>query len=138
MIRFFCEDVKFNLKDKLKVKRWVKNIILHQEAKLGDINIIFCSDEYLLGVNKKHLNHNYYTDIITFNYNTKSINGDLFISIDRVFENADKENVPRETETLRVIIHGVLHLLGFNDKTKKEKTIIRAKEDESLKLYNIF
>lgn len=138
MIRFFCEDVKFNLKDKLKVKRWVKNIILQQEAKLGDINIIFCSDEYLLNVNKKHLNHNYYTDIITFNYNTKSINGDLFISIDRVFENADKENVPRETETLRVIIHGVLHLLGFNDKTKKEKTIIRAKEDESLKLYNIF
>ena len=138
MIRFFCEDVKFNLKDKLKVKRWVKNIILQQEAKLGDINIIFCSDEYLLGVNKKHLNHNYYTDIITFNYNTKTINGDLFISIDRVFENADKENVPRETETLRVIIHGILHLLGFNDKTKKEKTIIRAKEDESLKLYNIF
>lgn len=138
MIRFFCEDVKFSLKDKLKVKRWVKNIIVQNESKLGDINIIFCSDEYLLDVNKEHLNHDYYTDIITFNYNTETINGDLFISIDRVFENADKGNVPRETETLRVIIHGILHLLGLNDKSKKEKAIIRAKEDESLKLYNIF
>lgn len=138
MIRFFSEDVKFNLKDKLKIKRWVKNIIIQQEAKLGDINIIFCSDEYLLDVNKKHLNHDYYTDIITFNYNTNTINGDLFISIDRVFENADNENVSRETEILRVIIHGILHLLGFNDKTKKEKQIIREKENESLKLYNIF
>lgn len=138
MIRFFSEDVKFNLKDKLKIKRWVKNIIIQQEAKLGDINIIFCSDEYLLDVNKKHLNHDYYTDIITFDYNANTINGDLFISIDRVFENADNENVSRETEILRVIIHGILHLLGFNDKTKKEKQIIREKENESLKLYNIF
>lgn len=138
MIRFFCEEIKFNLKDKLKVKRWIKNIIIHQEKKLGDVNIIFCSDEHLLGINKEHLNHDYYTDIITFNYNTDTINGDLFISVDRVFENADKENVPRETETLRVIIHGVLHLLGFNDKTKKEKVVIREKENESLKLYNIF
>ncbi len=138
MIRFFCEDVKFNLKDKLKVKQWIKNTIIQQKQIVGDINVIFCSDEYLLGVNKEHLKHDYYTDIITFNYNTEKINGDLFISIDRVFENAEKENVPRETELLRVIIHGILHLLGFNDKTKKEKVIIRAKEDESLKLYNIF
>jgi rRNA maturation RNase YbeY len=138
MIRFFCEDVKFNLKDKLKVKQWIKNTIIQQEQSVGDINIIFCSDKYLLKINKEHLKHDYYTDIITFNYNTEKINGDLFISIDRVNENAEKEKVSRETELRRVIIHGVLHLLGFNDKTKKEKLRIREKENESLKLYNIF
>ncbi len=138
MIRFFCENIRFDLKNKQKVKRWIKTIVSQKEIPLGDINIIFCSDKYLLNVNKKHLNHNDYTDIITFNYNGAKISGDLFISIDRVFENADKENVSRETELLRVIIHGVLHLLGYNDKSKKEKKEIRTKENESLKLYKIF
>jgi probable rRNA maturation factor len=134
MINFFNEDVDFVLKDKLKIKRWIKQVVETEQNKLGDINIIFCSDDHLLEVNKQYLNHDYYTDIITFNYNTEKINGDLFISLDRVNDNANTNNVPRGTELLRVIIHGVLHLLGYNDKTKKEETIIRAKEDAFLEL----
>lgn len=135
MISFFIEDVDYSLKDKLKIKRWIQQTITTEGKKTGDINIIFCSDEYLLEVNKQYLNHDYYTDIITFNYNTDKINGDLFISLDRVGDNANQNNVPRETELLRVIIHGVLHLLGFNDKTAKEEKIIRAKEDSCLTIF---
>jgi probable rRNA maturation factor len=135
MISFFTEDVDYTLKDKLKIKRWIQQSVASESKKTGDINIIFCSDEYLLEVNKQYLNHDYYTDIITFNYNTDKINGDLFISLDRVADNANQNNVPRETELLRVIIHGVLHLLGYNDKTAKEEREIRAKEDSCIKVY---
>jgi probable rRNA maturation factor len=135
MISFFTEDVDYNLKDKLKIKRWIQQTVTSESKKTGDINIIFCSDEYLLEVNKQYLNHDYYTDIITFNYNTDKVNGDLFISLDRVADNANQNNVPRETELLRVIIHGVLHLLGYNDKTPKEEKIIRAKEDDCIKIF---
>ncbi|MGV3597944.1 MAG: rRNA maturation RNase YbeY [Bacteroidota bacterium] len=135
MISFFTEDVDYTLKDKLKIKRWIQQTVSSESKKTGDINIIFCSDEYLLEVNKQYLNHDYYTDIITFNYNTDKINGDLFISLDRVADNANQNNVPRETELLRVIIHGVLHLLGYNDKTAKEEREIRAKEDSCIKVY---
>ncbi len=135
MISFFTEDVDYTLKDKLKIKRWIQQTVASESKKTGDINIIFCSDEYLLEVNKQYLEHDYYTDIITFNYNTDKINGDLFISLDRVADNANQNNVPRETELLRVIIHGVLHLLGYNDKTAKEEKEIRAKEDSCIKNY---
>lgn len=136
MINFFSEDVDFDLNGKLKTKKWITSIVNQEAQKTGDINIIFCSDEYLLQVNKQYLDHDYYTDIITFNYNTDKVNGDLFISIDRVSENAEKQNVPRGTEMQRVIIHGVLHLLGYNDKTKAEEKIIRQKEDKALELFN--
>lgn len=135
MISFFTEGVDYTLKDKLKIKRWIQQTVASESKKTGDINIIFCSDEYLLEVNKQYLNHDYYTDIITFNYNTDKINGDLFISLDRVADNANQNNVPRETELLRVIIHGVLHLLGYNDKTAKEEKEIRTKEDSCIKNY---
>lgn len=137
MIRFFNEDVRFDLKGKTKIKSWINNIVLAEGKSMGDINIILCSDEYLLKVNKKYLQHDYYTDIITFNYNTDTINGDLFISIDRVEENAKSNKVPRETELHRVMIHGVLHLLGYNDKTEKEEKEIRQKENQSLELLAI-
>lgn len=136
MINFFTEDVDFDLKGKLKNKKWIKTIVEQEGQKTGDINIIFCSDEYLLEVNKQYLNHDYYTDIITFNYNTEKVNGDLFISIDRVAENAEKQNVPRGTEIQRVIIHGVLHLLGYNDKSPKEEKEIREKEDKAIEIFN--
>ncbi|KAB2916565.1 MAG: rRNA maturation RNase YbeY [Bacteroidetes bacterium] len=135
MISFFTEDVDYTLKDKLKIKRWIQQTVASESKKTGDINIIFCSDEYLLEVNKQYLDHDYYTDIITFNYNTDKINGDLFISLDRIVDNANQNNVPRETELLRVIIHGVLHLVGYNDKTAKEEKEIRAKEDSCIKNY---
>ena len=136
MINFFSEDVDFDLKGKQRTKKWIKHIVEQEAQKTGDINIIFCSDEYLLQVNKQYLNHDYYTDIITFNYNTNKVNGDLFISIDRVADNAEKQNVPRGTEMQRVIIHGVLHLLGYNDKTKAEEKIIRQKEDQAIEILN--
>ena len=136
MINFFTEDVDFDLKGKLKNKKWIKTIVEQEGQKTGDINIIFCSDEYLLEVNKQYLNHDYYTDIITFNYKTEKVNGDLFISIDRVAENAEKQNVPRGTEMQRVIIHGVLHLLGYNDKSPKEEKEIREKEDKAIEIFN--
>jgi probable rRNA maturation factor len=134
MINFFNEDVDFVLKDKLKIKRWIKQVIELEKQKQGDINIIFCSDDHLLEVNKQYLNHDYYTDIITFNYNTDKINGDLFISLDRVDDNANINTVPRGTELFRVIIHGILHLLGYNDKTEQEEAEIRAKENECIEL----
>ena len=129
MIYFFCEDIDYKLTAKSKTKKWLAEIVKREGKKVGDINIIFCSDEYLLEVNKKYLNHDYYTDIITFNYNTEKINGDLFISVDRVNENEKTLNVPRETEMNRVMAHGVLHLLGYKDKTEKEEKEIREKEN---------
>lgn len=136
MINFFSEDVDFDLKGKVKTKKWITTIVNNEAQKTGDINIIFCSDEYLLQVNKQYLDHYYYTDIITFNYNTDKVNGDLFISIDRVAENAEKQNVPRGTEMQRVIIHGVLHLLGYNDKSPEEEKVIRQKEDKAIEIFN--
>lgn len=136
MINFFSEDVDFDLKGKVKTKKWITTIVNNEALKTGDINIIFCSDEYLLQVNKQYLDHDYYTDIITFNYNTDKVSGDLFISIDRVAENAEKQNVPRGTEMQRVIIHGVLHLLGYNDKSPEEEKVIRQKEDKAIEIFN--
>ena len=101
----------------------------------GDLSVIFCDDEYLKRINVKYLGHDYYTDIITFDYSEKNlVSGDLFISIDRVDENARLNNVDFINELYRVIIHGVLHLCGYNDKTLKEKKEIRAKEDYFLSL----
>jgi probable rRNA maturation factor len=134
MINFFTEGVSNPVKNKTILKNWIKQVVGTEGKKPGDINIIFCDDEYLLSINKQYLEHDYYTDIITFNYNNEKVNGDLFISLDRVGDNAEKNNVPRETELRRVMIHGVLHLLGYNDKSEKEEAAIRKKENECLKL----
>lgn len=101
----------------------------------GDLNIIFCSDEYLLSINQKHLNHDFYTDIITFSYNSENvISGDLFISIDRAKENSEKNGVSYVSETSRLVIHGLLHLCGYNDKDKKDVIIMRDKERKYLEM----
>ncbi len=131
MIRYFTEDITFQLKDKRKVSKWVKETVESESFKLGDINYIFCSDEYLLNVNKQYLNHNYYTDIITFD-NTEDenkISGDIFVSIDRVKENAMNHNFEFDEELRRVLIHGILHLCGYKDKTSKQKKEMRNKEN---------
>jgi rRNA maturation RNase YbeY len=105
-------------------------LIINEHTRFGEISVIVCSDEFLLEMNKQYLNHNYYTDIITFNYNEAGIiSGDLFISIERVKDNAETYSTAWEKELLRVIFHGVLHLVGYNDKTTKEKEIMRRKED---------
>ncbi len=129
-ISFVSEEIKFNFPDKLKIKQWIKNTVAEEGSRVGDISIVFCSDEYLLNVNNQYLKHDYYTDIITFDYYEDGfVSGDLMISIDRVKENATIQNTKFEDELHRVIIHGVLHLLGYKDKTEKEEKQMRGKED---------
>lgn len=133
----FSEECSFRLKDKLKIKRWIKQIIENYGYKLGEVSYVFCSDERILEVNKQYLSHDFYTDIITFDYVEKErISGDIFISIDRVEENAKDFNVTFQQELLRVIIHGVLHLLGFEDHSQEEQQIMRQKENEAIALWD--
>ena len=132
----FNFDNSFNLKDRLKIKRWIKQVVENAGFRLGSVSYIFCSDEKILEVNKQYLNHDFYTDIITFDYVEKdTINGDIFISTDRVKENASQFNVPFEEELHRVIIHGILHLLGQQDHSPKEEKQMRKKENEALLLF---
>lgn len=133
----FSEECSFRLKDKLKIKRWIKQVIENYGYKLGEVSYVFCSDERILEVNKQYLSHDFYTDIITFDYVEKErISGDIFISIDRVEENAKDFNVTFQQELLRVIIHGVLHLLGFEDHSQEEQQIMRQKENEAIALWD--
>lgn len=129
-IDFFFEDIPvFKINQKF-AGRQIIQLIEEEERKTGNISVIFCSDDYLLEMNKKHLNHDYYTDIITFNYvDDNLISGDLFISIDRIKENASNFGVTFSEELYRVVLHGVLHLIGYNDKTDDEKKEIRQKEN---------
>lgn len=114
---------------------WLNTVANKENKTIGVLTYVFGSDEWLLEKNKQFLNHDYYTDIITFDYTEDDvIGGDMLISVDRVYDNADDLNVPRETELMRVIIHGALHLMGYNDKTPKESELIRKKEDYYLSL----
>ena len=135
MITFHNEDIKFNLKNKRLLKSWIKDSTQNENCSVGNLTYVFCSDEHLLNMNKEHLNHNYYTDIITFNYNVeKQISGDFFISIDRVDENANQQNNKFTDELHRVLIHGVLHLVGYDDKTDLQQAEMTSKEDYYLNL----
>lgn len=111
---------------------WLSKICENEGRKLGEINLIFCSDEYLLSMNREHLNHDYYTDIITFDYYEEEITGDLFISVDRVLENANKHKVEFINELHRVVAHGVFHLLGYGDKSEEEEIKMRELENNAL------
>ena len=131
MISFHSLIPDFQLKKKREIKSWIKRVIEIENQKVGQVDIIFCSDEYLLEMNTKYLNHNYLTDIITFGLSedTKKISGDLFISIERVEENAQAYNTTFDEELRRVIVHGVLHLIGYDDKQKSDKQVMTGKED---------
>jgi len=133
-ISFFEEDIHYNLKEKIKVKQWIKDTIAAEGYKLDELTYIFCSDEYLLKMNRQYLDHDTYTDIITFDNSTteKTITGDIFISIDRIRENAAKFNQTVVNELHRVIIHGVLHLLGYKDKTPADNKKMTQMEDKYL------
>ena len=132
-VYFHLENINFILSNKSKISNWIKEVILDNNKRSSNINIIFCNDDYLLNVNKKHLNHNYYTDIITFDNSVSTdISADLFISIERVKDNANRLKVNFNTELHRVIIHGILHLCGYNDKLEKEKTQMRSLENKYL------
>jgi rRNA maturation RNase YbeY len=129
-IAFFFEEIPSFETFQEFIKNQVKQLIIEEGKEPGDISVIFCSDEYLLEMNKKHLQHDYYTDIITFNYVEELlISGDLFISADRIRDNAAKFGVAFFEELYRVIFHGVLHLVGYNDKTESEKKVMRQKEN---------
>jgi probable rRNA maturation factor len=133
---FHSEETSYTVKNRLKIKSWLRSVIAQEKKQCGDISIIHCSDEYLLRMNQTHLAHDYYTDIITFDYsNNEIVSGDLFISIERVTENALKNNVSVELENLRVMVHGILHLLGYQDKTVDKKRKMTALEDHYLSLY---
>lgn len=133
-IRFSIET-KYSLKNRTLIKRWVKTVVENKGKKLGDLSYILCDDDYLLEVNRRYLDHDYYTDIITFDYTENDIiGGDLFISVDRVRDNAAALQLSEHEEMLRVMIHGVLHLLGLKDKSDEEAKQMRAAEEESLEL----
>ena len=135
MIRYFCEDIKFTYKNKLANNRWLKMVAGSEIRKIGDINVIFCSDNYILDVNMKYLQHDYFTDIITFDYcEGKVLSGDLFISVDSVRENSIEFGTDFEEELHRVIVHGVLHLIGYDDHTDEDKKMMRQKENYYLQM----
>lgn len=136
MITFQNQSISFKLKEKTRLKAWIKTVTEREKHRLGDINYIFCSDDELLEINIQHLNHNTYTDIITFDYTEgDKISSDIFISIDRVEENAKKFKVSFEEELHRVMIHGILHLCGYKDKSKTDAELMRKKENAALKLF---
>ena len=127
----------FNLRQKLLYKRWLKELAALEGYKIGDINYIFCDDEYLLGVNQQYLQHDTYTDIITFDYvEGKILNGDIYISTERVRENAWIYQVDFENELKRVLSHGVLHLCGYKDKTDADAAQMREKENFAISLFS--
>lgn len=133
MLEFFFEDIEILDLDPEFFISWLSQVVVSEGKELGDVNLIFCSDDYLLKVNQQYLDHDYYTDIITFDYCEQSaVNGDLFISIDRVRDNAKIENVTFERELFRVVVHGVLHLLGYNDKSSEDKLEMTKMEDKWL------
>ncbi len=135
-VNFFVEDISFKLANPVSVSRWIQKVIRTEKHKLKNLNYIFCSDEYLRQMNIEYLNHKTLTDIITFSGSDQqgTIEGDIFISIERVRENAEKFGQQFKDELHRVIVHGVLHLLGYGDKTKAEKIRMRQKEDAYLSL----
>lgn len=131
MISFTTEgDLKFTLKHKLLLKRWLTDVAKEEQRRVGEVSYIFCSDNYLLEINRRYLNHDYYTDIITFDYSEDNqISGDIFISIDTVRVNAKEYAQTFENELYRVMVHGVLHLCEYKDHSEQEKRRMKEKED---------
>mgnify|MGYP004500870131 len=137
MVSYFLQDIDFVFKHKRLNNSWLKLVAESEIKKLGNINIIFCSDNYILDINVKYLGHDYFTDIITFDYCEKNIlSGDLFISIDTVRANAEFYKTEFKNELNRVIVHGLLHLIGYDDHTPEEQKIMREKENYYLELRN--
>lgn len=137
-ILFFFEDVSFSFQKRTLIREWLQKVAKQEHKKIVALNYIFCSDEFLLDLNKTHLNHDTYTDIITFGYSPKNsteITGDIFISIERVKENAQAYQTSFQNELKRVLSHGLLHLCGYKDKNSADKKTMRAKEENALSLF---
>ena len=137
-IYFFSEDTNFTLAEEDITLQWLERILADHEQEAENVNYIFSSDDYLLNINRTYLNHDYYTDIITFDnreYDDDALESDIFISIDRVADNAEQLGITFDRELHRVIIHGLLHLLGWDDKTEEQKAAMRQKEEACLSLH---
>lgn len=135
MIKFFYENLPESVNT--DYTKWLEEIILSEEKKLGDINYIFCDDEYLLKINQDYLQHDYYTDIITFDsVKGKTISGEIFVSLQRISDNASTLSKNYEEELRRVLAHGILHLCGYKDKSAEEEQEMRSKEDFYIERYN--
>jgi len=136
MVSFIADSIEMPALDERKVTRWIRSVAADYNFAVGNINYIFCSDERELEVNRQFLGHDYYTDVITFDYSTPSVlNGDIFISLDTVRSNAEQLNISFDAELLRILIHGVLHLTGQGDKTPETKAQMTAKEEHALAMY---
>lgn len=134
----FNYEVDFELSDLNYYSDWLSRVIVSESKMEGDLNYIFCDDEYLLGINQQYLNHDTYTDIITFDYcDGDTISGDIFVSVERVKDNAQEYSVSFEEELHRVMVHGLLHLLGYKDKNDQEARLMREKENEKIKLFHV-
>ena len=138
MINYFFENIdKKNIDSNISI--WLEDLILSENKKPGDINYFFCDDDYLLKVNQDYLDHDYYTDIITFDYvKGKTISGDIFVSLPRILDNASTLSQDSEKEFRRVLAHGLLHLCGYKDKTEEEESTMRQKEDFYINRYSNF
>jgi len=136
-ITFYAEDIELPKIDQQKITEWIKTVAQSYGKRTGEISYIFCSDEKIIDVNRQYLKHDYYTDIITFDYtNGSKISGDIFISLDTVKSNSEIFQTPYEQELLRTIIHGILHLCGINDKGPGEREIMEKNEDKALAIVN--
>jgi probable rRNA maturation factor len=138
-IYFFSEEVNYTLKNKTHIRSWINDTIIAEGYQLEELNFILCSDDYLLAMNQQFLKHDTYTDVITFDNSEKlkTITGDIFISIERIQENARHFRSTTQHELCRVMVHGTLHLLGYKDKGKAAKTLMTQKEDQYLALLNL-
>jgi rRNA maturation RNase YbeY len=137
MISFNYEN-EFQLHNEDQISSWVSAVILSEKKKEGDINYIFCNDDYLLNINNQYLNHDTLTDIISFDYSVgNELHGDIFISTERVSDNAKDFDIPFEEELKRVLVHGVLHYCGYKDKSEIDEQIMRNKEDEKIKMFHV-
>jgi rRNA maturation RNase YbeY len=137
-INFYTQDINFKLKQKTKYKTWLIQVANHHHKKINQISYIFCNDTFLHKINLEYLSHNTYTDIITFPYHTEGmpLEGEIYISIDRIKENAKNYLQTFEEELLRVMAHGLLHLCGYDDKTEEQKISMSEKEDEAMHMFN--
>jgi len=134
----FNYETDFELSNEKAIQEWLSNVIVSEGKKEGEINYIFCDDDYLLEINQQYLDHDTLTDIISFDYSVgKELHGDVFISVERVRENATDFGVSFEEELLRVLSHGVLHYCGYKDKTESDEMVMRQKEEEKMKMFHV-
>jgi len=137
MISFNYEN-DFILDNEELYSLWISNVILSENKKEGDINYVFCNDDFLLNINQQYLSHDTYTDIISFDYSVgNELHGDIFISIERVLENANEYEVSFNEELLRVMSHGILHYCGYKDKSENDELIMRNKEEEKIQMFHV-